>query len=78
MPDPSDELDKLLSDEKTLAQRKQSLIQDLLRQRAESIKAFDEKLAKLGYQPDGTKGKRSHHHKTAAAAETQKPKEKSR
>lgn len=50
MPDTSDDLDKFLSNEKSMAQRKQSPIQDLLRQREETIKSFDERLTKLGYR----------------------------
>ncbi len=45
-----DNVEELLSDQKTLEDRKQSLIQELLKQREAAIKDFDEKLAKLGYQ----------------------------
>jgi hypothetical protein len=57
---------------------KQALINDLLRQKADApskafdqpkadaVKAFDEKLAKLGYQPDGAKPAKKSHHKRPA------------
>jgi len=44
---PTDDLEKLLSDLKSIEDRKQALIDDLLRQKAEAVKAFDDKLAKL-------------------------------
>ena len=53
-----DDLDKILSDQKSLEGRKQKLIDDLLKAKEAAIKDFDEKLAKLGY---GAKPKRSHH-----------------
>jgi len=44
-----DDFEKFLSEQKALAHRKQALIDDLLRLRAEAINVFDERLAKLGY-----------------------------
>ena len=38
--------------------RKQALIDDLLQQREAAIKAFDEKLKKLGYRANSGKGTR--------------------
>jgi len=81
-----DDVEKFLTDQKSFDARKQSLIDDLLRQRAEAMKAFDEKkadamkvfnekLAKLGYKPDGTKPRKSHH-KPPAPEATAKPKAK--
>lgn len=69
MPDESRsaEVEKLLADEKAIEDRKQTLIADLLKQKEAAIKAFDEKLAKLGYQAN-SKSKRSHHKKSAAQA----------
>jgi hypothetical protein len=78
----SDDLEKLLSDLKSIEDRKQALIDDLLRQKAEAVKAFDEKLAKLGYQArDGAGKAKKSHHKTPASlpaeiAPTPKPKAK--
>jgi len=46
----TDEIEKFIADQKAFEGRKQALIDDLLRQRAEAIKAFDDKLAKLGYK----------------------------
>ena len=59
MPDekPSDNVEKVLADLKGIEDRKQSLIADLLRQKADAVKAFDDKLAKLGYQAKDGAGK---------------------
>ena len=59
----NDDVEKYLSDLKSIEDRKQSLITDLLRQRADTIKMFDDKLAKLGWKgPNGSgKAKKSHH-----------------
>ena len=58
---PSDDVEKVLSDLKSIEDRKQALIDDLLRQKADAMKAFDEKLLKLGWKPDSTGKKKSHH-----------------
>jgi hypothetical protein len=63
-----DDVEKLLSEEKALDDRKQALIQDLLKQREAVVAGFDERLAKLGYHANSGKGRRSHHRKTAPAA----------
>jgi len=76
----TDDVEKLLSEEKAVEDRKQALIADLLKQREAAIAAFDEKLAKLGYQANSAKRKRSHHKKTGgtvAEADT-KPASKSK
>ena len=52
---PADDIEKFLLEEKAVEDRKQALIDDLLRQRAEAIKAFDEKLAKLGHKSSAGK-----------------------
>jgi hypothetical protein len=65
----SDDVEKFLSEEKALDERKQTLIDDLLKQREAAIAAFDEKLAKLGYHSNSVRGKRSHHKKSASAAD---------
>ena len=62
---PSDDVEKVLSDLKSIEDRKQALIDELLRQKADAMKAFDEKLVKLGWKPDST-GKKKSHHKTPA------------
>jgi len=64
----SDDVEKFLADQKSFEGRKQSLIDDLLRQKADAIKVFDEKLAKLGYKPDGAKPRKSHHRPPAPDA----------
>jgi hypothetical protein len=70
----SDDVEKFLSEQKVLEDRKQALIDDLLKQREAAIAAFDEKLEKLGYRANSGKGRRSHHRKAAAsAAEGTKP-----
>lgn len=56
---PDDDVEKFLAEEKTLEAQRHDLIKELLRQKEAAIKAFDEKLAKLGY--DGAKPRRSHH-----------------
>jgi hypothetical protein len=58
---PADAIEKFLLEQKAVEDRKQALIEDLLRQRAEAIKAFDEKLAKLGHKVPAGKHNRSHH-----------------
>ena len=70
---PSDDVEKVLSDLKSIEDRKQALIDDLLRQKADAMKAFDEKLLKLGWKPDST-GKKKSHHKTPAAGTPAKSK----
>jgi hypothetical protein len=64
----SDDVEKFLSDLKSIEDRKQALIEDLLRQKAEAVKAFDDKLAKLGHQAQNGAGKsKKSHHKQAGA-----------
>jgi hypothetical protein len=59
-PPAQDDVDKFLTEQKTLETHRQELIKELLHQKEAAIKAFDEKLAKLGY--DGARSsKRSHH-----------------
>jgi len=76
MPDEKrpDEVEKVLADQKLIDDRKQALIDELLRQKADAVKAFDEKLVKLGYKPDGAKSRKSHHKRAPEAAA--KPKAK--
>ena len=76
MPDEKrpDEVEKVLADQKAIDDRKQALIEELLRQKADAVKAFDEKLLKLGYKPDGAKSRKSHHKPAPEAAA--KPKAK--
>ena len=59
-----DDVEKFLAEEKSMEDRKQALIADLLNQKEAAIKAFDERLAKLGYHANSSgKSKRSHHKK---------------
>lgn len=53
-----DDVEKVLSDQKATGDRKQGLVNDLLRQKADAIKAFDEKLVKLGWEPEGAPASR--------------------
>ena len=55
-----DPVDKFLAEQKTLETHRQELIKEVLRQKEAAIKAFDEKLAKLGYDGEHAP-KRSHH-----------------
>ena len=63
-------VEKFLAEQKALEDRKQALMEDVLRQKADAVKAFDEKLAKLGYKPDGAKPRKSHHRPPAPDAQT--------
>jgi hypothetical protein len=54
-----DPVDKFLAEQKTLEAHRHELIKEVLRQKEAAIKAFDEKLAKLGYDGEHTP-KRSH------------------
>jgi hypothetical protein len=74
----TDSVEKLLSEEKAIEDRKQALIAELLKQKEGAMKEFDEKLAKLGYQANSSgKHKRSHHSKHPSAADAAaKPKAK--
>ena len=71
---PSDDVEKVLSDLKSIEDRKQALIDDLLRQKADAMKAFDEKLLKLGWKPDSTGKPKKNHHKAPSASAPAKPK----
>jgi hypothetical protein len=55
-----DPVDKFLAEQKTLEAHRHELIKEVLRQKEAAIKAFDDKLAKLGYEGEHD-GKRSHH-----------------
>ena len=57
---PEDDVEKFLAEQKTLEAHRHELIKEVLRQKEAAIKAFDEKLAKLGYDGEHT-SKRSHH-----------------
>jgi hypothetical protein len=58
---PDDDVEKFLAEQKTHEAHRHELIKDLLRQKEAAMKAFDDKLAKLGYDGDHA-SKRSHHH----------------
>lgn len=70
MPDEKkgDDVEKLLSEERSLEDRKKALIDDLLKQRDAAMAAFDEKLEKLGFRGNSGRHKRSHHKKPVPAA----------
>ena len=56
-----DDVEKVLSGLKAIEDRKLGRINDLLRQKAQkahAIKAFDEKLVKLGWKPEGAPASR--------------------
>ena len=75
---PGDEIEKIQADERALQERKKAAIDALLKKREAQNKEIDDQLARLGYEPDGAKSRRSHHgKKTAAAAKQAKPSEKS-
>jgi hypothetical protein len=72
----SDAIEKFLLEQKAVEDRKQALIDDLLQQRADAIKAFDDQLAKLGYKSPGGKPRKSHHKAAPDAAANPKGKAK--
>jgi hypothetical protein len=78
MPEESrtDDVEKFLAEEKSLENRKQALIADLLKQKEAAINAFDEKLAKLGFHANSERQRRSHHRKSAADASAANDKKK--
>ena len=61
-PPPGDDVEKFLNEQKAVESRRQDLIKELLLQKEAAIKAFDEKLTKLGYE-ENHKHRRSHHKK---------------
>jgi hypothetical protein len=83
MPDDarSDAVEKFLNEQKSMEDRKQALIADLLKQKEAAskdfdqkkqaaMKDFDDKLAKLGHHSNSSgRAKRSHHKKQPASAE---------
>ena len=62
-----DDVERFLAEKEQLDSRRQELIKDLLKQKEAAVKAFDEKLAKLGYK-DGADSKRSHHKRATGPA----------
>jgi hypothetical protein len=68
------DVEKFLADQKDMEGRRKALIDEILKEKAAAIKDFDDQLAKLGHQPDGTKTRRSHHSKSAAAADAKSQK----
>src|ERR1700689_3061530 len=46
---PEDDVEKFLSEQKAVEGKRHELIKEMLRQKEAAIKAFDEKLAKLGH-----------------------------
>jgi hypothetical protein len=57
---PEDDVEKFLAEQKTLEAHRHDLIKEVLRQKEAAIKAFDDKLEKLGYD-DEHAAKRTHH-----------------
>ena len=57
---PDDPVDKFLTEQKNLEAQRHELIKEVLRQKEAAIKAFDDKLEKLGYDGEHAP-KRSHH-----------------
>lgn len=61
-----DEVEKFLSEQRAVETHRQELIKELLRQKEAANKEFDEKLAKLGYAGNNTRGSKRSHHKHEA------------
>lgn len=59
-----DPVDKFLAEQKAFEGKRHELIKELLHQKEAAIKAFDEKLEKLGY--DGEHASKRSHHKNDA------------
>ena len=59
------DVETFLAEQRALENRKWALIDHVLRQKAEPVKSFDEQRAKLRYQDNGAKPRRSHHKKGA-------------
>jgi hypothetical protein len=71
MPDEKqvNEVEKFLVEQKSLEDKKQALIADLLKQKEAAMRDFDGKLAKLGYHDSSSaKSRRSHHGKNTPAS----------
>jgi len=62
-PPAQDNVEEFLAEQKAIEDRRQELIKELLREKDAAIKAFDEKLAKLGYE-ENHRTRRSHHKKS--------------
>ena len=58
-----DPVDKFLAEQKTLEAHRHELIKEVLRQKEAAIKAFDEKLAKLGHREPAARASKRNHHK---------------
>lgn len=63
---PQDDVEKFLASQKQLEDERKAIIEGLLKKREAQNKEIDDQLAKLGYQADGTKPKRTHHAKPPA------------
>jgi predicted metal-dependent hydrolase len=55
-----DDVEKFLAEQKAIEAKRHELIKEILREKEAAVKAFDEKLARLGHHGDGS-SKRSHH-----------------
>jgi hypothetical protein len=75
MPDESrtEAVEKFLTEQKTLEDRRQALIEELLQEKEAAIKGFDERLAKLGYHSNSGKGKGKRNHDKKATAPGPEP-----
>ncbi len=70
-----DDVEQFLNEQKSLEDRKQALIADLLKQKEAAMKEFDDRLEKLGYHANSSgRTKRSHHSKAAAQPAKEKAK----
>jgi hypothetical protein len=65
---PEDDVEKFLSEQKAIEGKRHELIKEMLRQKEAAIKAFDEKLAKLGHHESARTSRRSHHKGTEKKA----------
>ena len=59
---PEDDVDKFLTEQKALDAKRHELIREVLRQKEAAMKAFDDRLEKLGHtETEDRPGRRSHH-----------------
>jgi hypothetical protein len=62
---PEDPVDTFISEQKALDAKRQELIREVLRQKEAAIKAFDDRLAKLGHTETEDHPRKRSHHKAA-------------
>lgn len=62
----ADDVEKFLSEQRAMEEKRKALVDQLLKDREAAIKEFNDKLAKIGYTEDGSAARRSHKAKRPA------------